>query len=266
MSSVISPDDVNRLTRPTEGFLCPLSANHYGIDFLSFTISDYETKKTIFEVGRDNPAPTDMSLDFSSIGEDVYRKIRYDFSEDVLRLPYIQTTLAFSVGSSEVHDFRMIERHYFRDQLVKSFDFEFGFCIPGSVNTWDAVYSLPPLSEELINDMILNPFETQSDSFYFVEDRLIMHNKASYRYFREDSAQAKKSYEDKFAFKGVKGSKQGAKAATGAKGAKTETYLDDEDEDYKQPVAGAKASTRGAGAGGAKSAKGGGWSKESDYH
>jgi protein unc-119 len=43
----------------------------------------------------------------------------------------------------------MIERHYFRDKLVKSFDFQFGFCIPGSTNTWDAVYSLPPLSEEL---------------------------------------------------------------------------------------------------------------------
>ena len=74
------------------GFLCPLSANRYGIDFLSFTISDYDTKKVIFEVGRDNPAPQDMSLDFSSIGEDVYRKIRYDFSEDVLRLPFVQTT------------------------------------------------------------------------------------------------------------------------------------------------------------------------------
>jgi hypothetical protein len=34
-------------------------------------------------------------------------------------------------------------------QLVKSFDFTFGFCIPGSTNTWDSVYSMPPLSEEL---------------------------------------------------------------------------------------------------------------------
>lgn len=70
----------------------------------------------------------------------------------------------FSVGNKEVHEFRMIERHYFRNQvrlffasfasliirqLVKSFDFEFGFCIPGSVNTWDAVYSVPALSEDL---------------------------------------------------------------------------------------------------------------------
>eukprot|EP01036_Dinobryon_divergens_P052823 gene52823-70617_t len=101
----VSPDDVCKLARPTEGFLCALSANTYGIEFLNFTISDYETKKTIFEVGRDNPAPQDMSLDFSYSGEDMYRKIRYDFSEDVLRLPFIQTSLHFAVGDQDVHDF-----------------------------------------------------------------------------------------------------------------------------------------------------------------
>lgn len=76
--------------------------------------------------------------------------------------------LIFSVGNVALNGFRMIERHYFRDkvsflthinfvnfnscvflQLVKSFDFTFGFCIPGSTNTWDSVYSLPPLSDEL---------------------------------------------------------------------------------------------------------------------
>lgn len=30
--------------------------------------------------------------------------------------------------------------------------------------------------------MIQNPFETKSDSFYFVEDQLVMHNKAEYAY------------------------------------------------------------------------------------
>lgn len=76
----------------------------------------------------------------------------------------------------------MIERHYFKNTLVKSFDFNFGFCIPGSTNTWEAVYDIPTLDDALIQDMILNPFGTQSDSFYFVGDQLIMHNKASYRY------------------------------------------------------------------------------------
>ena len=30
--------------------------------------------------------------------------------------------------------------------------------------------------------MISHPFETRSDSFYFVDDRLVMHNKADYAY------------------------------------------------------------------------------------
>jgi hypothetical protein len=29
--------------------------------------------------------------------------------------------------------------------------------------------------------MIENPYDTKSDSFYFVDNRLIMHNKASYK-------------------------------------------------------------------------------------
>ena len=32
-----------------------------------------------------------------------------------------------------------------------------------------------------VNEMIDNPYETKSDSFYFVNGKLIMHNKASYK-------------------------------------------------------------------------------------
>ena len=48
--SVITPDDVKKLTKPTDGFLCPLSANSYGLDFLAFSISDYESKKIIYKI------------------------------------------------------------------------------------------------------------------------------------------------------------------------------------------------------------------------
>ena len=74
------------------GFLCALSTNNFGIEFLNFTISDYQTKNIIFAVGKDNPTPQDIAVDFSSLGEDMYRKIKYTFSEDVLRLPLIQTS------------------------------------------------------------------------------------------------------------------------------------------------------------------------------
>mmetsp|Transcript_9095 Transcript_9095/g.15079 ORF Transcript_9095/g.15079 Transcript_9095/m.15079 type:complete len:256 (-) Transcript_9095:271-1038(-) len=247
----VTVEDVTVLTKPTDGFLCPLSANNFGIEFEQFTISDYESKKIIFEVGKDNPTPQDIAVDFSSLGEDMYRKIKYTFSEDVLRLPTIQTSLIFKVGQIALNGFRMVERHYFRDKLVKSFDFMFGFCIPGSTNTWDSVYSLPPLSDELINDMIEHPFETKSDSFYFVNGKLIMHNKASYKYIREGGAQAKKSYEDKFGSKGSKTAKEEEEEA-GAGGG------DD------KAVADAKDSSGGSGD--AKGSKDSGvWSKESDY-
>jgi hypothetical protein len=109
--------------------------------------------------------------------------------------------------------------------------------------------------------MIDNPYETVSDSFYFINNRLIMHNKASYKYFREDAAQEKKSYEAKYGSKvsesmlimwcwltphsflsaiflgsygrtaasqsakiGAKGSKTGSKAVAGAE---EEAYLDE---------------------------------------
>lgn len=58
-------------------------------------------------------------------------------------------SLKFMVGPTEAPKFRMIERHYFRGTLVKSYDFEFGFCIPGSTNTWDAEYEMPPLDDAL---------------------------------------------------------------------------------------------------------------------
>ena len=189
---MVTVDDVLELRAPTKGFLCPLSANTYKIDFLSFVIRDYDTKRSIFEVSKDSvPTPTLEAIRAPNFNPDDYRTIKYNFSSDILRTPTISTTLTFSVGPKEVEDFRMIERHYFRDRLVKSYDFTFGFCIPNSTNTWEAVYAVPLLEPDLVNEMVENPFETTSDSFYFVNDELVMHNKASYAY--EDKAEAKTS-------------------------------------------------------------------------
>ena len=53
-------------------------------------------------------------------------------------------------------------------QLIKSFDFEFGFCIPGSVNTWDAVYSLPAMSEKLSTNFLKIWIMIVNSIFYYV--------------------------------------------------------------------------------------------------
>ncbi|KAI7795569.1 unc-119-lke protein b [Triplophysa rosa] len=110
------------------------------------------------------------------------RFVRYQFTPAFLRLRQVGATVEFTVGDIPINNFRMIERHYFREQLLKSFDFEFGFCIPSSKNTCEHIYEFPPLSEDLIREMALHPYETQSDSFYFVDNKLVMHNKADYSY------------------------------------------------------------------------------------
>lgn len=38
------------------------------------------------------------------------------------------------------------------------------------------------LHPSTVREMILHPYETQSDSFYFVDNKLVMHNKADYSY------------------------------------------------------------------------------------
>jgi hypothetical protein len=240
-------------------FLCPLKANKYGIEFLQFAVTDYETKKTIFEVGKDVPGTAGMEMDFDarSNDENAYRKIKYTFSEDVLRLPLISTSLTFK-NESPLPEFRMIERHYFRNQLVKSFDFIFGFCIPGSTNTWDTVYSLPPLEDDLIASMIDSPFDTRSDSFYFVGEELVMHNKASYKYFAEDQAQEKRSYDDVYEYKNSSITRNLAAKAEGK---------DDGGGDFDAGESESKGGVEDAGAKSVAGSKGEGvsWSKAEDY-
>eukprot|EP00899_Mesostigma_viride_P017406 jgi/Mesvir1/25667/Mv01881-RA.1 len=164
-------------------FLCPLSANTYGIDFQQFEIKDYDSGRTLFSVKKEpDSGPHSIPASFDPETEAKMRTIKYTFPIEFLRYKTVRTSLTFSVGMNEVPNFRMIERHYFGKKLLKSYDFTFGFCIPGSTNSWEAIYPVPPLSEQEIDEMVAHPFESRSDSFYFVGDKLVMHNKAEYEY------------------------------------------------------------------------------------
>ncbi|XP_038021804.1 protein unc-119 homolog A isoform X1 [Anas acuta] len=191
--ALIGPDDVLGLQRVTSDYLCTPEENVYKIDFTRFKIRDMESGTVLFEITK--PAASDDSdgallcafperehNDKKDIDPNAGRFVRYQFTPAFLRLRQVGATVEFTVGDKPINNFRMIERHYFRDQLLKSFDFEFGFCIPSSKNTCEHIYEFPQLSEDLIREMILHPYETQSDSFYFVDNKLVMHNKADYSY------------------------------------------------------------------------------------
>ncbi|XP_010859992.1 PREDICTED: protein unc-119 homolog A [Bison bison bison] len=170
------------LSRPSPlDYLCSPEENIYKIDFVRFKIRDMDSGTVLFEIKKP-PASERLPINPRDLDPNAGRFVRYQFTPAFLRLRQVGATVEFTVGDKPVNNFRMIERHYFRNQLLKSFDFHFGFCIPSSKNTCEHIYDFPALSEELINEMIRHPYETQSDSFYFVDDRLVMHNKADYSY------------------------------------------------------------------------------------
>ncbi|XP_060748752.1 protein unc-119 homolog B isoform X2 [Tachysurus vachellii] len=151
--------------------------NIYNIRFSRFKIRDLERGSVILDLKRHCPT------EIKDVREtEAGRFIQYHFTPSFLNLREIGATLEFTVGSKAVNRFRLIERHYFRELLLKTFDFEIGFCIPYSRNTCEHIYSLPDLDTHTIEEMIAHPFETRSDSFYFTNNKLIMHHKAEYSF------------------------------------------------------------------------------------
>uniref|UniRef100_A0A8C8DDV2 Unc-119 lipid binding chaperone B n=1 Tax=Oryzias sinensis TaxID=183150 RepID=A0A8C8DDV2_9TELE len=175
----ISPDHVLGLRAVTKDYLCRLEDNIYNIDFTRFKIRDLDTGTVLFEIAKPPNSEENENMDLDVAAG---RFVRYQFTPAFLKLRTVGATVEFTVGDRPINSFRMIERHYFQGRLLKNFDFDFGFCIPNSRNTCEHIYEFPQLPDDLIRQMVAHPYETRSDSFYFVDNKLIMHNKADYAY------------------------------------------------------------------------------------
>ncbi|XP_068166562.1 protein unc-119 homolog B [Antennarius striatus] len=184
LGTEITPDHVLGLRAVTEDYLCKPEDNVYNIDFTRFKIRDLETGTVLFEIAKppNSAGPVDGEDEGGDVDTSAGRFVRYQFTPAFLKLCTVGATVEFTVGDQPINSFRMIERHYFQGRLLKNFDFDFGFCIPNSRNTCEHIYEFPQLPEDLIRQMVAHPYETRSDSFYFVDNKLIMHNKADYAY------------------------------------------------------------------------------------
>jgi hypothetical protein len=162
--ATINANHVLRLNRVTEDYLCPPEANVYGIDFTRFKIRDLDSSTTLFEIAKP-PGPDVEEAPQEGEGEEADpnagRFVRYQFTPQFLKLHTVGATVEFSVGTKPVKNFRMIERHFFRDQHLKTFDFDFGFCIPNSKNSCEHIYEFPKLEQSTIEQMIESPFDTR---------------------------------------------------------------------------------------------------------
>ena len=177
----ITSDLVKQLQEPTEKFLCKLSDNWPQLKFGGFKIRDIISGFTLVEVHNDE---IDNGEDGSLMDSDdpQTRVIKYHLGPDFLRLRMVGLTLEFTNGPKPIKNMEMIERHYFRGRVIRSYDFKFGFVIPGSTNSWEFIYDLPELSDAERLEISEAPWEVKSDSFFFAEGKLIIHNRAEYNY------------------------------------------------------------------------------------
>ncbi|XP_078598115.1 protein unc-119 homolog B-like isoform X3 [Branchiostoma floridae x Branchiostoma japonicum] len=166
----ISPEDVLKLPKVTENYLCEPEANVFQIDFTRFKIRDMDSGTVLFEIAKPPPSEDDEpDAEAEDIDPNAGRFVRYQFTPQFLKLRTVGATVEFTVGDKPVSQFRMIERHYFRERLLKSFDFNFGFCIPNSKNTCEHIYEFPELAPDQIQEMIDHPYKTKYVSFYFIK-------------------------------------------------------------------------------------------------
>ena len=77
----ITPEYVSSLTEATSQFLCPLSANVYGIEFVYFKVRDLESGTVLFEVSNEEEEESREVVEDDSI-----RTIKYHLGPEFLNL------------------------------------------------------------------------------------------------------------------------------------------------------------------------------------
>jgi len=167
--------------------VCPTAWNTNDVDFRDFTVFDGDDPSHVFFSSK---RPPTLILPPPHLRPDDMRVIIYDFDKSFLSTPHIQAVCDFSVGNpggsssvKELPPLRMIERHYFRDTLLGSYDFTFGpLSTPSLHNKWEFKYDMPALTTSQIDEMISDPYSLSSDSFYFLGSDLILHHKAFYAF------------------------------------------------------------------------------------
>ena len=139
----VSPEYVQTLMKPTDKFLCKLSDNWPKFKFGGFKIRDVQSGITLVDV-------PEQDVDNEPVEEDDpnTRVIKYHLGPDFLKLQTVGLTLNFGIGDKPINKMQMVERHYFRGRVLRSYEFKFGFIIPNSNNSWEFIYDMPTLSPE----------------------------------------------------------------------------------------------------------------------
>ena len=123
----------------------------YGLVFSSFCVrSPGANGEKFVDLCHTYDADFDYAAAAAALPDDDLstRYIRYGFDPSFLDCTSIGAALTMHNGPRELKDLQLVERHYFRNKLIKSFEFTFPYVIPSSTNTWEMIYDVPKISSD----------------------------------------------------------------------------------------------------------------------
>ena len=166
-----------KLEKPLDKFLVKLEDNIYGVKFNGFRLKDAEGDKVYHEYYPQDEYELDYFAD---------HMLDYPFPNDILKgQKHLGTKLNIAiVGDKLVPNLILLERHYIEGKLAANFRFAFKMLPPKSKNEVEFIYIIPKLSDEIEEKLKKGEdVHGASDTFVFVEGKLIIHRRAKYTYY-----------------------------------------------------------------------------------
>ncbi|CAK90678.1 unnamed protein product (macronuclear) [Paramecium tetraurelia] len=164
MQKVITPEIVRTFTKPCDKFLCKPSEE---IKFIKFILRDADDNFILF--------------DFENDEENQQQEVlSYQFTPQYFDIKTLGATKIFKTFDKPLKNLLLVDRFYFKNNLIKEYEFCFPFCIPHSTNTWESMYDQPALGANLKDLMLINPWKTKSDTFLFIDGKLANHERIEY--------------------------------------------------------------------------------------
>jgi len=174
MDKGITIDKVMSMEKPSENFFVELNDNTLGIRFKGFKLRDINSNEVFHSY---------ISKDIYELDYFADNELDYVFPLSIFKAKNLGSNITLVVGNNMVKDLTLIERHYIDNQLAANYKFEFPLFMPGSENNVEFMYPIPPLSndtKERINQG--EDITAKSDTFIFVEGKLMVHRRANYTY------------------------------------------------------------------------------------
>ena len=174
MENFYTVESILNLQTPTDKFLVALEDNVHGIRFKGFKLRDCDTNEVYHEY---------QSQDLYELDYFADHLLEYKFPQKILKAKTLGSSITLVVGPQLVQKLTLIERHFIDDQLVASYRTDYPLFMPNSENNVEFIYSVPAPSETTKKKISLGePVDAKSDTFIFVEGRLVIHRRATYQY------------------------------------------------------------------------------------